>query len=162
MDSSKASCDAMHIIEPRAAGIDMHKMQLTVSVRLCEPVQPEGLSLTETVATDQRDLQAMTGWLGEHRVGWAAMEGTGILRKRPFHALETAGIRRRLVHAQRVKPINGRKTDIADSLWPARICQFGLARASYLAAPEFFRSAADVPLPAQGGLRPRPAPAPRA
>ena len=93
MDSSKASCDTMHVVEPRAAGIDMHKMQLTVSVRLCEPGEPEGLSLTETFATDPHGLQAMTGWLGEHRVGSAAMEGTGIFRRRPFRALEVAGIR---------------------------------------------------------------------
>ena len=36
-----------------------------------------------------------------------------------------------------MKPIKDRKTDIADSLWLARICQFGLARASYVPPPEF-------------------------
>ena len=27
--------DEMHVVHPRAAGLDVHKMQITVSVRLC-------------------------------------------------------------------------------------------------------------------------------
>ena len=29
--------DALHVVEPRAAGPDVHKLQVTLSIRLCEP-----------------------------------------------------------------------------------------------------------------------------
>ena len=29
--------DQMHIVHPRAAGLDVHKLQITASVRLCQP-----------------------------------------------------------------------------------------------------------------------------
>ena len=47
-------------------------------------------------------------------------------------ALEQAGIEPQLPHAQFVKQVKGRKSDVADSLWLARICQFGLWRPSYV------------------------------
>jgi len=124
--------DEMHVVEPRAAGIDVHKMQSTVSLRVCEPGQAQPLALTEIFPTHPQGLQEMVGWLAEHRVGAATMEGTGVYWEQPYRALEDAGIRARLVHAQHVRQLKGWKTDVADSLWLARICQFGLARASFV------------------------------
>ena len=48
-----------------------------------------------------------------------------------------------LLHAQHVKQIRGRKTDIADSIWLARICQFGLCTPS-LVLPADFRELRQV------------------
>ena len=28
--------DAMHVVRPRAAGLDVHKMEITATVRICE------------------------------------------------------------------------------------------------------------------------------
>ena len=133
----KFDVDEMHVVEPRAAGIDVHKMQLTVSLRLCEPGRPSALTLTGTFATHPQGLRKMVGWLAEHEVGAATMEGTGIYWEKPYRTLEAEGVRVRLVHAQHVKQIKGRKTDVADSLWLARICQFGLARASFVPSKDF-------------------------
>ena len=66
------------------------------------------------------------------------MEGTGVYWKAPLEALEDAGIQADLHHAQQVKQIRGKKTDVNDSLWLARICQFGLALPSYV-PPRLFR-----------------------
>ena len=66
------------------------------------------------------------------------MEGTGVYWKAPFEALEDAGIHADLLNAQHVKQIRGKKTDASDSLWLARICQFGLALPSYV-PPRRFR-----------------------
>ena len=74
----------------------------------------------------------MTDWLRGHGVTAAVMEGTGIYWKAPFEALEEAGIRADLLHAQHVLQIRGKKTDTNDSLWLARISQFGLALPSYV------------------------------
>ena len=55
----------------------------------------------------------------------------------PGEALEAAGIEPLLLHAQFVKQVQGRKSDVADSLWLARICQFGLCRPSYVPPRDF-------------------------
>ena len=52
-------------------------------------------------------------------------------------ALEQAGIEPQLPHAQFVKQVKGRKSDVADSLWLARICRFGLCRPSYVPPRDF-------------------------
>ncbi len=80
----------------------------------------------------------MTEWLRGHGVAAASMEGTGVYWKAPLEALEDAGIQADLHHAQQVKQIRGKKTDVNDSLWLARICQFGLALPSYV-PPRLFR-----------------------
>ena len=66
------------------------------------------------------------------------MEATGVYWEVVFDALDSAGITPILVHAQHVKQIKGRKTDIADSVWLARICQFGLCTPSFV-PPAAFR-----------------------
>ena len=80
---------------------------------------------------------ALVAWLRGHVVTAATMESTGIYWEVPFRTLEAAGIRADLVHAQHVKQIRGRKTDVADSLWLACICQYGLAWPSYVPPPAF-------------------------
>ncbi len=124
--------DEMHVEEPRAAGIDVHKLQLTVSLRLCQEAHALPAALTQEFPTHPQGLREMVAWLTEHHVGGAAMEGTGVYWEQSFRVLEAGGITPRLVHAQQVKQIKGRKTDVADSMWLARICQFGLARASFV------------------------------
>ena len=75
---------------------------------------------------------------GEPASHGAALEGAGIFWKAHWEALEQAGIEPQLLHAQFVKQVKGRKSDVADSLWLARICQFGLCRPSYV-PPRAFR-----------------------
>ncbi len=70
---------------------------------------------------------AMVGWLQSQQIAAATMKGTSFDWGSPFDALAAAGIQLILVYAQPVKHINGRKTDVADSLWLARLCQFDLA-----------------------------------
>ena len=57
----KFDVDEMHVVERRAAGIDVHKMHLTVSLRLCEPGRPSALALTGTFATHPQGLRKMVG-----------------------------------------------------------------------------------------------------
>ena len=82
-------------------------------------------------------LGALTRWLLDYRVSAAVMEATGVYRESVFEALESAGIDPLLVHARHVKQLKGRKTDIADSVWPARICRFGLCNPSFVPPADF-------------------------
>ncbi len=126
----------LHVLYPRAAGLDVHKMQITATVRLCEG-GGEPVVETRVFATAPRALEAMAGWLRGYGVEAAVMEGTGVYWMAPFEALERAGIKAILVHAQQVKQLKGRKTDVADSLWLACVCQFGLCTPSHVPPPPF-------------------------
>ena len=107
-------------------------MHITATVRLCEAGSGPARTATREFSALPEGLRAMTEWLCGHGVTAAAMEGTGVYWKAPFEALEDAGIQADLHHAQQVKQIRGKKTDVNDSLWLARICQFGLALPSYV------------------------------
>ena len=128
--------DSMHVAVPRAAGVDVHKMQLTAAVRLPGPGGDAQASF-RLFGTDPPALAEFTAWLRGHGVTAAVMEGTGVYWIAPFRALEDAGIQPHPVHAQHVKQIKGRKTDIQDALWLARVCQYALARPSYVPPREF-------------------------
>ena len=130
--------DTLHVVHARAAGLDVHKMQITVSVRLCVPGAGEPQVETRTFEALASGLDAMVAWLRERSVEAAVMEGTGVYWLAPFEALENAGIPATLVNARQVKQLKGRKTDVADSVWLARVCQFGLATASHV-PPKAFR-----------------------
>ena len=130
--------DTMHVIHARAAGLDVHKMQITATVRLARAGVDADM-LTEVFSALPSGLKALVAWLHHHRVSAALMEGTGVYWEVVYTALEEAGLRPLLVHAQHVKQIKGRKTDIADSMWLSRICQFGLCAPS-LVPPAQFRA----------------------
>ena len=138
VDSDTLCTDDMHVVCARAAGLDVHKMHVTATVRLCEAGSGPARTATREFSALPDGLRAMTEWLCGHGVTAAAMEGTGVYWKAPFEALEDAGIQADLHHAQQVKQIRGKKTDVNDSLWLARICQFGLALPSYV-PPRLFR-----------------------
>ena len=125
--------DDMHVVCLRAAGLDVHKMCITAAVRL-----EAGGGPARSSVRSRTGCEAMTDWLRGHGVTAATMEGTGVYWKAPFEALEEAGIHADLLHAQHVRQIRGKKTDTNDSLWLARICQFGLALPSYV-PPRLFR-----------------------
>ena len=138
VDTDTLCTDDMHVACPRAAGLDVHKMHITAAVRLCEAGSGPARTATREFSALPDGLRAMTDWLRGHSVTAAAMEGTGVYWKAPFEALEDAGIHGDLLNAQHVKQIRGKKTDTNDSLWLARICQFGLALPSYV-PPRLFR-----------------------
>ena len=128
--------DTLHVIHARAGGLDVHKMHITATVRLARPGL-EAETHTRAFSALPAGLADLTRWLLGHRVSAAVMEATGVYWEVVFEALERAGIEPILVHARHVKQLKGRKTDIADSLWLARICQFGLCRPSCVPPADF-------------------------
>lgn len=134
--NTSVQADFLHVVEPRTAGLDVHKLQVTASTRLCLPAGGEPLGATREFRTTPGGLAEMAAWLREQGVEAAAMEGTGIYWEPPFAALESAGLRVRLLHAQQVKQLRGRKTDLKDSQWLARVYQFGLGTPSYCRVEE--------------------------
>ena len=128
--------DSLHVVHPRAAGLDVHKMEITATVRLCDgPGEPQ--SETRSFSTLPAGITGLVAWLLSCDVTAAAMEATGVYWRMPWDYLSQAGIKAQLLHAQHVKQLRGRKTDIEDSRWLARVCQFGLGRPSLVPDKRF-------------------------
>lgn len=134
--SDSLHTDTLHVIHACAAGLDVHKMQITATVRLARP-DAQADTHTRTFSALPGGLGELTRWLLAHQVSAAVMEATGVYWEVVFDALDRAGIEAILVHAQHVKQLKGRKTDIADSVWLARICQFGLCSPSFVPPADF-------------------------
>lgn len=129
--------DDMEVRHAAAAGLDVHKMQITATVRTRSESGSPHVETREFSALAS-GLALLVQWLLSLRVTGAVMEATGIYWEKAYDVLSHAGLDVMVVHAQHVKQIKGRKTDIADSIWLSRICQFGLASPS-LVLPKTFR-----------------------
>ncbi len=82
--------DALHVVHARAAGLDIHKMEITSTVRLCDgPGDP--VCETKAFSALPEGLEALAAWLTSHDVTAVAMEGTGIYWRAPWDRLRTAG-----------------------------------------------------------------------
>ena len=121
VDTDTLHIDEMHVVCPRAGGLDVHKMCITAAVRLCEAGRGLARTAVREFSALPDGLRAMTDWLRSHGVTAAAMEGTGVYWKAPFEALEDAGIHADLLNAQHVKPDpRGRRPMPATACgWPA-------------------------------------------
>ena len=129
--------DELCVVHPRAAGLDVHKAHITATVRLADRTAAEPRFETRMFNALASGLAALIAWLTGHRVEAAALEATGVYWHTPWQALTDAGIEAQLLHAQHVKQLRGRKTDVEDSRWLARVCQFGLGRPSFVPSPQF-------------------------
>ncbi len=107
--------DTLHVMHPRAAGIDVHKMQVTATVRIARESADAEIHTREFSALPS-GLAALAGWLRGHGVTAAAMEGTGVYWETVYDAVAGTGATPLLLHAQHVRQIKGRKTDVADSI----------------------------------------------
>lgn len=119
----------MEVLVDRGAGIDVHKNSVTVCV-----MTTEGRTVVKTIrtfTTFHDDLEAMRDWLLEMRVTHAAMEATGEYWKPVYEMLE-GSVELIVANAQHIKNVPGRKTDVKDSEWMARLLRHGLLQPSFV------------------------------
>jgi transposase len=117
-------------IVKRAAGLDVHKAQVTACVR----VPGRGRVRAQEVAefeTTVRGLLALRDWLQAHRVRQVAMEATGVYWK-PVWAILEDEFDCLLVNARHVKQVPGRKTDVSDAAWLCQLLEAGLLARSFV------------------------------
>jgi len=120
----------MDVIVERAAGLDVHKAQVTVCVRVPGPGD-ERVEQVAEFSTTVPGLLALSDWLSAHGVGQVAMEATGVYWKPVWAVLEDR-FELLLVNARHVKQVPGRKTDVSDAAWICRLCEAGLLSASFV------------------------------
>lgn len=125
----------MEILYERVAGIDVHKRQVTVTVRTPGGPGQARRERTRTFKTFYADLLAMASWLVELGVTHVAMESTGVYWWPVYEALRQVGgqgLIVEVVNAAHVKAVPGRKTDVKDAQWLARLMEVGLLRGSFI------------------------------
>jgi transposase len=120
----------METIVERAAGVDVHKAQVTACVRVPSRGRQRRQELAE-FPTTVRGLLALRDWLQAHRVTHVAMEATGVYWK-PVWAILEDEFDCLLVNARHVKQVPGRKTDVSDAAWLCQLLEAGLLRHSFV------------------------------
>jgi transposase len=115
----------MQQINPRCAGLDVHKDSVWACVRV------DGQQFTECFGTTSRELLRLGDWLSGQGATIAAMESTGVYWKPVWNLLEDR-LQLRLVNAHHVKQVPGRKTDLKDCQWIAQLLEHGLLKPSFV------------------------------
>jgi len=126
----------METVYHRCCGMDVHKKSVTVCVRSQEPGSEAVQQQMERYGTYLGELERLRDWLVEQRVESVVMESTGIYWVPVWNVLEAGPWELKLVNAQHVKQVPGRKTDLKDSQWLAELEQVGLLRGSFVAGAE--------------------------
>jgi transposase len=120
----------MEAIIQRCCGIDVHKKSITVCLTTGQPHE-EPTETVKTFSTMTRDLLACRDWLVSEGCTHVAMESTGVYWKPVFNILEDS-MEVILANARNVKNVPGRKTDVNDCRWIAKLLRHGLIERSFI------------------------------
>lgn len=120
----------MEAMLTHCAGLDVHQQNITVCV-LTGPLDQVPEKEIRSFPTMTKDLFEMLRWLEEKEVTHIAMESTGIYWKPVYNILE-GYFDITLANAQRIKNVPGRKTDICDAEWIAKLLRCGLIEKSFV------------------------------
>lgn len=120
------SLEALAVIHPNAAGIDLGSREIWVAIRPDHPGET-----TRRFATFTSDLHQLADWLVACGVDTVAMESTGVYWIPLFEILEARGIEVFLVNARHVKHVPGRKSDAQDCDWLQKLHSLGLLSPSF-------------------------------
>jgi transposase len=120
----------MDVIRTHCAGLDVHQKNIVVSVLIGKEDEVPHCE-TRSFPTMTRNLFEMLKWLEEKGVTHIAMESTGIYWK-PVYNIFEGYFDITLANAQRIKNVPGRKTDIADAEWIAKLLRHGLIEKSFV------------------------------
>ena len=115
----------------RVIGLDIHQAQITACA-LIEEADGSTRIEQRQFGGFKRDRRKLADWVASLRPDEVVMESTGIYWKSPYAALETVGIRAKVVNARHVKNVPGRKTDVGDAHWLATLARAGLLRGSFV------------------------------
>lgn len=117
----------MEVVYERACGIDVHKKEIVVCL-----ITGQRKAVTKKYGTLTRELREMVAWLKTERCQIVAMESTGSFWKPLYNLFELEAMEAIVVNAQHMKAIPGRKTDVNDAQWIAKLLRHGLLKASFI------------------------------
>lgn len=116
-----------------AAGIDVHKDSLVVTIRTRADGSKDHLE-TRTFEQFNDSISELIAWFKEREVEVVGLESTGsywcnLVR---LFQLSCVGLLVWLVNPLHVKKVPGRKTDVTDSQWLSKLVMYGLVSPSFL------------------------------
>ena len=107
-------------------GIDVHKKLLVACLNRGSKQEVREFGATT------RELLELLDWLMKSGCEMVAMESTGSYWKPLFNILESCNMPAIVVNAQHMKAVPGRKTDVNDAQWIAKLLQHGLLQPSFI------------------------------
>ena len=117
----------MEVVYERVCGIDVHKKVVVACL-----ITGQRKMVTREYGTLTRELREMTEWLKTEKCQIVAMESTGSYWKPLYNIFELEGLEAIIVNPQHMKAIPGRKTDVNDAQWIAKLMRHGLLKASFI------------------------------
>ena len=116
----------------RCCGVDVHRDTLVATIRSADGKRVSTQSRTFVTYAD--GLAELSGWLDEHGVEAVVMEATGVYFQPVVHALRRLSPHRLVLVANplAVKQMPGRKTDVSDSAWLAKLLMNGVVSPSFI------------------------------
>src|SRR5438445_8275937 len=125
----------MEILYRICCGLDVHKKTVAACLRFLSPTGTRAEEI-RTFGTATRELLRLADWLATAGCTHVAMESTGVYW-RPVYQILEGSFALLLVNAQHIKTVPGRKTDVKDCQWIARLLEHGLLRASFVPPAPF-------------------------
>jgi transposase len=116
----------MEVLIERCCGLDVHKKSITACI-----ITPNEKEI-RTFATMTRNLVELVDWVKQNQCSHVAMESTGDYWKPIYNLLELEDLQPIVVNAQHIKAVPGRKTDVKDAEWIARLLRYGLVKGSFI------------------------------
>jgi transposase len=116
----------MEIIHKCCAGLDIHKKEIVACVLTSTDKE------VEKFGTMTDEILRMADWLMDRSCTHVAMESTGVYWKPVYNLLEGTGMEVMVVNAHHIKTVPGRKTDVNDAEWIAKLLRHGLVRGSFV------------------------------
>lgn len=125
----------------RCCGLDVHKKAVTACL-LIGSLDQRPKEWVRTFPTTTKGLLELRDWLEASGCTYVAVESTGIYWRPVFHILEDV-VTVLVVNAYHMKQLPGRKTDLKDAQWIARLLRWGLLKPS-LIPPKPIRELRDL------------------
>ena len=119
----------MELLYEKCAGLDVHKDSVFSGVRIVE--DGNVTEHTRSFLTTTKGLLELSEFLASHGVTHVVMEATGVYWRPVWHILEES-FELILANAAHVKNVPGRKSDVMDCQWLARLLAHGLIRGSFV------------------------------
>jgi len=131
----------MEAMIERCAGLDVHQ-ETVVACVLYGSLDKRPKKSIESFSTSTKGLLELNDWLTTMKVTDVVMESTGVYWKPVWNILEDY-FSLVLANAKHVKNVPGKKTDIKDAEWLAKLLRSGLIEGSFV-PPEAIRDLRDL------------------
>ena len=120
----------MEAMIERCAGLDVHQKTVVACV-LFGPLDKKPKKEIQTFSTTTRSLLKLNDWLNSLQVTHVVMESTGVYWKPVYNILE-GNFQLAVANAKNVKNVPGRKTDVKDAEWLAKLLRCGLIENNFV------------------------------